>query len=121
LVCNVAVGDTQNALFGLTIPVGERVSGWVAANRQTAVNSDASLDLARIAQFLEPPLRSTISTALASDDRLIGVLTGYACSEQAFSESHREVFEQVSSILLARLAGPPNVVSFRPSRQQTGA
>jgi putative nucleotidyltransferase with HDIG domain len=42
-----------------TIPLGERLSGWVAATRQTAINSDARLDFdgtARDGSSLRPQL-----------------------------------------------------------------
>ena len=122
LVCDVAVGDQQNALIGLTIPVGERVSGWVGANRQTAVNSDATLDLAQIARLFQPALRSTISTPLANHEQLVGVLTAYACAEEAFTDGHRDIFEQVALLLLPRVSSPQtntsaNVVAFRVLKQ----
>jgi putative methionine-R-sulfoxide reductase with GAF domain len=125
LICHAAAGDRQNALIGLTIPVGERVSGWAGANRQTAVNSDASLDLAQIARSFEPALRSTLSTPLASNGHLIGVLTAYACVEEAFNDGHRDMFEQVALLLIPKLPSTqatmsPNVVSFKTRRQQTG-
>ena len=126
LICEVALGDQQNALLGLTIPVGERVSGWVAANRQTATNSDATLDLGETARVFHPALRSTISTALANDVQLVGVLTAYAADEAAFNDGHRDVFEQVARLLLPAIAPAQtnttaNVVSFRGPKQQAGS
>ena len=117
LVCDNAVGDPQNLLGGLTIPVGQRVTGWCGANRRTAMNSDASLDLAQIAQLFQPPLRSTISTPLIGGDRLIAVLTAYSLMDEAFTESHRYAFEQASSALLERISSlqsktSSNLVSF---------
>jgi len=117
LRCHNAVGDEQRLLDGLTIKLGERVTGWSAANRRTSVNSHASLDLAQVASFFAPALRSTISTPLAEGERLIGVLTGYSLKEDAFDESHRYIFEQVSAALLNRISSlhsntSSNVVSF---------
>jgi len=117
LVCDSAVGDPQNLLRGLTIPVGQKVTGWCGANRRTAINSDASLDLAQIAQLFQPPLRSTISAPLADGERLIAVLTAYSLKEDAFTESHRYTFERVSSALVGcisslRSQGSMSVLSF---------
>jgi putative nucleotidyltransferase with HDIG domain len=117
LTCHSAVGDEQRLLDGLTIKLGERVTGWSAANRRTSVNSNASLDLTQIAGFFSPSLKSTISTPLAEGERLIGVLTGYSLREDAFNESHRYAFEQVASALLTRLSSiesktSSNLVSF---------
>ena len=75
LVCHTAIGDEKRLLDGLTIRLGEKVTGWTAANRRTSVNSDASLDLMQIANFFTPPLRSTLSTPLAKGDSLVAVLT----------------------------------------------
>lgn len=104
LICDSAVGDPHSLLRGLTIPVGQRVTGWCGANRRTAINSDASLDLAQIAQLFQPPLRSTISAPLTDGERLIAVLTAYSLKEDAFTESHRYAFEQVSSALRDRMS-----------------
>jgi hypothetical protein len=67
------------------------------------MNSDASLDLAKIAQGFEPPLRSAISISLTDQQRLIGVLTGYSLQQEAFNENHRDIFEHVCVNLAGRL------------------
>ena len=117
LKCVGAAGDNQRLLDGLTIRLGERITGWVAANRRSSMNSDATLDLAQIAGLFTPPLRSTISTSLTKGDRLIGVLTAYTFKEAAFHEGHQYAFENIASALLAKLSPfqsgtPSNVVSF---------
>ena len=117
LVCANAVGDSQNLLDGLAIPVGQRVTGWCGANRRSAINSNASLDLAQIAQLFQPPLRSTISTPLMDGDRLVAVLTAYSLRDKAFTENHRYTFEQVASALLTKVSSlqsktSSNLVSF---------
>lgn len=117
LTCVSAAGDSQRFLDGLTIKLGERVTGWVAANRRSSVNSDATLDLVRIASLFTPTLRSSISTPLTDGDRLLGVLTGYAFKETAFHQGHQYAFENVGLALLKRLSVlhptvSSNVVSF---------
>lgn len=121
LTCIGAVGDEQRLLEGLSIKLGERITGWVGANGRTAVNSDASLDLAQIANFFTPSLRSTISTPLRERDVLVGVLTAYCIREEAFTESHRYTFEHLGSVLAANISSPRseaslNILSF-PARQ----
>ena len=59
-----------------SIPLGERVSGWVAANRQQIINSDARLDLGPSASGT--PLLYCVATPLVHDGRIAGVLTAYA-------------------------------------------
>jgi putative nucleotidyltransferase with HDIG domain len=121
LTCRHSVGDGQRLIDGLTIKLGERVTGWSAANLRASVNSDASLDLAQIASFFVPPLRSTICTPLVQGDRLIGVLSAYSSRANAFNESHQYAFEQVSSTLMDRVSalqasGFPRVVPFSANR-----
>ena len=103
LTCEHAVGDKQGLLEGLTIAVGTRVSGWSAATRRVSINADASLDLANVSEFFDPPLRSVLCTPVTDNDHLVGVLTAYSNKSQAFSETHTYAFEQIASSLVDRL------------------
>jgi putative methionine-R-sulfoxide reductase with GAF domain len=89
------VGDA--ALIGLRIGLGQRLSGWVAANRQTISNSDPVLDLGEIATTTAPPLRNCLSTPLISDGQLVGVLTLYSTLGDYFTEDHRRIIETVAT------------------------
>ncbi len=91
-----ATGEATSVVRGLRIPLGQRLSGWVAANRQTIVNSDPRLDLGHVARHLTPRLRSCLSTPLLSDDELVGVLTLYSATADGFSEDHRRIIEVVA-------------------------
>lgn len=90
-----AAGDNASHFIGLRIPRGQRLTGWVAANRQTILNSDPVLDLGDIARSLRPPLRSCLSTPLLLAEQLIGVLSAYSVHKDAFTEDHRRVLEVV--------------------------
>ena len=120
LVCEMVVGDGNGFLTGLSITVGQRVTGWAAANRKTSVTSDALLDVAQIANLFEPPLRSALSTPLVIGDRLLGVLSGYSVKGQAFSDEHGYTFEYIATLLAARLvtlsAGRSDVTAFSRHR-----
>jgi putative nucleotidyltransferase with HDIG domain len=119
LICEVASGDRAKLLEGLSIRMGQRITGWSAATGRTCVNSDASLDLAQIAESFQPPLRSTLSSALTHNEKLAGVLTAYAPNEQAFTEAHGYTLEQVAASLaeqLHRLSSKQSVVSFFAKR-----
>ena len=50
IVARATSGAPVYGARDMSIVVGERVSGWVAANRQQVVNSDARLDLGPLAQ-----------------------------------------------------------------------
>jgi putative nucleotidyltransferase with HDIG domain len=106
LVCVYASGDENRALVGLTIRPGERVTGWVAANRKTISNSDATLDLGEAVTLLRSQPRSTISSPvlLASNAELHGVLTGYSSRLEPFSHRHVYAFEQLAEALSQHFA-----------------
>lgn len=91
-----AIGEATSVVKGLRIPVGQRLSGWVAANRQTIANSDPTLDLGEAARCVTPRLRSCLSTPLIADDALVGVLTLYSSTVDGFTEDHRRIIEIVA-------------------------
>ncbi len=76
IVARATSGAPVHGAHDMSIVVGERVSGWVAANRQQVVNSDARLDLGPLAQ--SAALHYCVATPLVDGDRVVGVLTGYA-------------------------------------------
>src|SRR5688572_22466210 len=121
LECSHVVGDSNRLIQGLTIPLGERVTGWVGANRRTVMNSNASLDLAQIAHGFEPSLRSAISTPLIQQNRLIGALSAYSMQDEPFDDNHRDIFENVGTALAGRISTLqstklPHLLSFRKQK-----
>ena len=120
VVCQHAAGDPHNLLVGLIIHLGERVTGWCAANHKTAMNSDAYLDLTQTASRFSPALRSTICVPLLHEEQVSAVFTGYSTQESPFDERHRYVVERVANMLDSRLKPPArsasNIRSFPASR-----
>jgi diguanylate cyclase (GGDEF)-like protein/putative nucleotidyltransferase with HDIG domain len=96
LVAAHASGDNAELVTGLRIGLGQRLSGWVAANRQSIRNSDPVLDLGEVARAIVPRPRSCLSTPLSIDRELVGVLTLYSTSRDAFSDEHQRIIEAVS-------------------------
>jgi len=96
-------GEVAIAIRGLTIPLGEKLSGWVAANRQIIVNSDPTLDLAEVAAAATPPLRSSLSAPLVAEDELVGVLTFYSSGVDAFHDSDRIAIEAAAPAIAQKL------------------
>jgi diguanylate cyclase (GGDEF)-like protein/putative nucleotidyltransferase with HDIG domain len=94
LTARHASGELAPFACDLQIGLGTRVSGWVAANRQTIANSDPVLDLGEVAKSGTQRLRSCLSTALISNGKLVGVLSLYSTSER-FSDDNRRVVEAV--------------------------
>lgn len=93
LVARYASGDHAGLTSELRIAVGHHLSGWVAANRRTVVNSDASLDFGCVANSFSPPLKSSLSSPIVFTNKLLGVLTLYSNQVPGFSETHRRVID----------------------------
>jgi putative nucleotidyltransferase with HDIG domain len=116
LRCQAVIGDPSGYLLNLTIPLGQRISGWAASNRRESINSDARLDLIQVAEQFSPSLRSTFALPLSEQGRLIGVLTLYATKENAFSAGDRYVLQEVATrvgVAMARSTHRSAVVRFR--------
>jgi putative nucleotidyltransferase with HDIG domain len=122
VVCQWSGGDPHNLLLGLVIRLGERVSGWCAANQKTVMNSDAYLDLVQITSRFAPPLKSTICVPLFRDGRLAGVFTGYSSHDTPFNERHRYAVERVGELLIGRVISTAqngaNIRAFPSARHQ---
>ena len=96
LVAEYVSGAHQQSIQGMTIPLGQRLTGWVAANRQTIVNSDAALDLGNVTLKLDPTPVACLSTVMAQGSDLVGVLTIYSTRRQPFTPSHVPVAEVIA-------------------------
>ncbi len=103
LVCQSTHGSGLTSLRSTPRRLGEGLSGWVAANRRSIINSLPALDLADVCPEASSELSSTLSVPLIVRDNLVGVLTVYATSEQAYNEHHRQVLEGVAPHVAALL------------------
>jgi len=104
LICQSSAGDPHSLLPGLIIRLGERVTGWCAANHKAAINSDAYLDLSQMVTQFTPNLRSTICVPLTEEGRLTGVFTGYSTQDNPFNDRHRYAVERVGLLIKSRMA-----------------
>jgi GAF domain-containing protein len=89
-------GPAAHVLRGDSVAIGERLTGWVAANRQPIINSDAALDLATRVNAVSPPLSRCISVPLMVGDALIAVLTLYTAVPDGFSADHGRLIQIVA-------------------------
>jgi putative methionine-R-sulfoxide reductase with GAF domain len=96
LVARHSAGSAAPALEGVRVPLGQRLSGWVAANRQIIVNSDPALDLYDVARVAKPPLKSALGVPLLADNQLVAVLTLYSPFVEAFTDQHRRMMQAIS-------------------------
>jgi len=99
LVAYQITGDGVTSIAGTRMPLGQNLSGWVAANRQVIVNSDAGLDLGDVADKFTPPLRHCLSVPVSSGGQLIGVISLYSSNpftpddERACRDMLNEIIE----------------------------
>ena len=122
LVVSHAAGRLAPALRGFTMGVGVGLSGWVAANRQSIVNSDASLDLSALG--VPPGHHMCMSTPLVDRGTFVGVLTLYTDSSLPMTAGQQRMMEalapHVASILKSgcttNAAGRSSAVRVSDSR-----
>src|SRR5262249_6241059 len=94
-------GTGEELVQNLELALGDGLSGWVAVNRKSIRNSHPALDFGeRLASLPTPPL-STLSTALLAESGVIGVLSLYAPTADAFTPDHQQVLELVARPLAA--------------------
>ena len=93
LIARHVSGQHAAAIRGLVIPLGQRLTGWVAAQRTTVVDSDAALDLGNLTMRLAPPPHTCLSTALCVDGDLVGAITVYSTSAEPFTDRHAALLE----------------------------
>jgi putative nucleotidyltransferase with HDIG domain len=112
LVAQHAFGDLSYLVGDLRIQRGDRLSGWVAANRQTIVNSDPVLDLGDIARGISPALRVSLSVPLEARGEIVGVLTLYS-SVAEFTPQHQTIAEAASRYIARFIGQPTETVAVR--------
>jgi putative nucleotidyltransferase with HDIG domain len=96
LIARYVSGQHAGAVKGLVISNGQRLTGWVAAQRTTVVNSDAALDLGNLTLRLSPPPHTCLSTALTVNAELVGAITVYSTAREPFTDRHAAVLEMLA-------------------------
>ena len=109
-----AVGPASERVRGLRIREGDRLTGWVAANRRAIVNSDAALDLGERACAAGEVLRSCLSVPLEVGATLEGVLTVYTAAER-FTDEQASLVQ----VLAPHIAQALHTAAAGASRLQT--
>jgi putative nucleotidyltransferase with HDIG domain len=91
-----AFGPAARSLPSASILVGDKLTGWVAANRQVIVNSDAALDLGAAAGAATPALKSALSVPLLAGESVVAVLTLYGSERETFTEDHGRLIQMIA-------------------------
>jgi putative nucleotidyltransferase with HDIG domain len=80
------------------IPLGERLSGWIAAQKRRVVNSDARLDL-QDEVAADADMASILGVPAVLDDQVVGVLAFYSQTADVFTEGHCRIAEAAAEIV----------------------
>jgi len=70
VVAHVSSPENEFMIRELSMPLDDRLSGWVSVDRQTIHNSDPAFDLLELAKTWTPPLSSCFATPLLQNDTL---------------------------------------------------
>ena len=113
MVAHYTAGPAAAELAGLAIAVGQRVTGWVAANWRSAVNADARIDLHGQAS---ERARVAMAIPLVGDGTTVGVMTLYR--SEPFSLDQSRMLEMIAPHLTTALIaalGMPTQSSVPPT------
>jgi GAF domain-containing protein len=105
-----AAGPGASPLQGLTIGIGTRVSGWVAANGRMMSNAAAELDLFGLCP---DSLQFAVAVPLIADGSVAGVMTVYA--PEMFSDDQTRRLEIIAPHLATAVAGAEAAARPRPA------
>jgi len=97
LIPHYVTGDNYKLFSSLRIPMGQGLSGWVAENRKPILNGNPSVE----SGYLNNPsifstLRSAIAVPLHASKNLIGVLSLYHESRDAFTKDQLRLLQSIA-------------------------
>ena len=99
LIPQFAAGIHSSRLSSVTIPIGQGMSGWVAANAKPILNGNPSVDCADIdSEAVQLKLKSALAIPLGSEQDVMGVLALLREGADAFSRT------DLQQLLAVRLA-----------------
>jgi putative nucleotidyltransferase with HDIG domain len=118
LVVSEAFGPAANTLRAMQVGMGERLTGWVAAQRQAILNSDAALDIGDRVDAVSPRLMTCMSVPIIAGDTLVAVLSLYASSSDTFDEDRGRLVQMVApQIASAMQAAASRGVTAAPEQR----
>jgi GAF domain-containing protein len=113
-----AAGAHAAVVHGKRLAVGSGVAGWCAANRRLVRNADPAIDLGLAVTTMTPPLRSSMTVPLTHDGAMIGVLSLYASTPDAFTDDHARLLTLLASSLASSIAALPKAKDWTQSASE---
>jgi diguanylate cyclase (GGDEF)-like protein/putative nucleotidyltransferase with HDIG domain len=89
-------GEGSRMLSSLRIPAGEGITGWVAENNKPILNGNPSAEPGYPRGSQLPLLRSVVAVPLEGAEGVLGVLTLYHTSHDAFTRDHLRILLGIS-------------------------
>jgi putative nucleotidyltransferase with HDIG domain len=102
IVAAYTAGNERSSVTIAPIPLGERLSGWVAATSQSVMNSDARLDLDEPARE-HSGLRSALAVPIVVNGRVAAVVSLYAEAPNAFNDVQKHLVEAACQSVAASM------------------
>jgi hypothetical protein len=106
LVVLACSGTGAQALDQLRVPIGDRISGWIFANGQSVLNSDASLELGPVARTFSVPLRHATGVPITDAGTPVGVLLAFATDP--LDKDHKRLLENAATIFISSITQVPD-------------
>lgn len=98
LIPEYVSGEDYRLFSALEIPVGQGLSGWVAENRKPVLNGNPSVEPGYITDPARvSTLRSAVAVPLEGVNGVVGALTLYHSSSDAFTKDHLRILLATSS------------------------
>jgi putative nucleotidyltransferase with HDIG domain len=105
-------GKYERALSSLSIPIGERVTGWVASVGQSVVNGDAALDLFDVPGHA---LRTVVAVPFRQTDGTQAVIALYSTRSSSLGDVYRRLVDAAVGFATAQRPVVLRVNGDRPA------
>jgi diguanylate cyclase (GGDEF)-like protein/putative nucleotidyltransferase with HDIG domain len=98
LLPELVSGENFRALSSLKIPMGEGLCGWVAENCKPIINGNPQVEAGYVADpEKHTPLASALAVPLQGLNGVVGVLSMYHSTQDAFTPDHLRILLAVAS------------------------
>lgn len=96
-------GVGTSTLEGIKIAVGDRISGFALAHKQTVLNSNAALEFGPVARTFAVPLRYALAVPILNGPRaVLGVISCYG--SEPFHNDHQRIVESAATLFGASIS-----------------
>jgi len=90
-------GEHKEAFSGLTIEVGTRLAGWVAANDRFLYNVHPGPDTMALPEEIKSLYGNSLLAPLVHEDRPLGTIALYVAGDERYTDDHIRLMEIVSN------------------------